>query len=210
MIPVVLQDEPIDFDKDVRQKGLLRLKEKGIDPKKPPPEKFDFGDYWSKYNVELHTAYSGVCAYLAIYFDFPMGSTTDHFIAKSKLAGCAYNWDNYRLSCAGANWHKNKFDDVLDPFGLIPETFVLNFLSGAIEVNPQKFKSPEEAEYVKTAKTTIVRLKLDSPEHQKMRTNHFNEYLKFIQNGTDEGLAKSYLKGKSPFVWYEAQRQGLL
>lgn len=210
MIPVVLQDEPLDFDKDVRQKGLLRLHKAGINPESPPPEKFDFGDYWSKYNEKLHTAYAGVCAYLAIYFDFPVGSTTDHFIAKSKLAGCAYNWDNYRLSCPGSNWNKNKFDDLLDPIGLLPETFVLNFLSGAIKVNTQKFKFPEDAEYLKTAQATIKRLKLDSPAHQKMRTNHFNEYLKFIQNGTDKKFAESYFKEKSPFVWYEAQRQGLL
>ncbi|EFK95099.1 conserved hypothetical protein, partial [sediment metagenome] len=138
------------------------------------------------------------CAYLAIYFEWVSGaSSTDHFIAKSRNAGDSYEWNNYRLSCLGANRNKGRFDDVLDPIGLPANTFVLNLASGEIGPNPEL-----DAEQKKLARKTIQRLKLDSPDHRAMRVKHFFRYLR----GKDEQA----LKELSPFVWYEAQRQGLL
>jgi uncharacterized protein (TIGR02646 family) len=155
-------------------------------------------DYWSWSNNALWNAYSGTCAYLAIYFEWPTGaSSTDHFAPKSKHAGLAYEWDNYRLSCLGPNRNKNKYTDVLDPIGLAVNTFVLNLASGQIKPNAALVGLQKVA-----AVNTIKRLKLDSPHHNAMRARHFAEY---IVHGH-----KPTLKKQSPFVWYEADRQGLL
>ena len=156
----------------------------------------------SQSNRALWTAYGGVCAYLAIYFEWVTGaSSTDHFVAKSKLAGQAYEWTNYRLSCLGPNRNKNKFEDVADPFTLTADTFELNLSNG--ELTPSKsLKKREGLAAAALARSTIRRLKRDSPEHNAMRQRHFNQYLRHKDAQT--------LRELSPFVWYEAQRQGLL
>jgi uncharacterized protein (TIGR02646 family) len=139
-----------------------------------------------------------VCAYLAIFFEWVTGAaSTDHFVAKSKNAADAYEWSNYRLSCLGPNRNKGKFDDVLDPIGLQPDTFVLNLITGEIGPNPALNKDMKAS-----ARKTITRLKLNSVEHNQMRAKHYGRYLRKKDEST--------LKELSPFVWYEAQRQGLL
>ena len=198
MIPVALQPEPEDFDQKVRRKGLNWLKDKGIPANGPPPRATDLPNYWTKSNKQLWDAYSGVCAYLAIYFEWVTGaSSTDHFVPKSKHAGKAYEWDNYRLSCIGPNRKKWVSDDILDPIGLRKDTFVLEFATGKIKSNP-------ELDGVLKAKAarTIRQLQLDSPEHNAMRSRRFHRYVK--------GKDAETLKELPPFIWYEAQRQGLL
>lgn len=198
MIPVTLQDEPGDFDRKVRQPGLAWLARQGIASNGPLPKNTKIPNYWSYSNEALWRAYGGICAYLAIYFEWVTGAaSTDHFVAKSKNAGQAYEWSNYRLSCLSPNRNKNKYDDVLDPIGLAADTFVLNLVSGKISPNP----SLDHATAV-LANKTIKRLKLDSPEHNHMRQHHYNKYLRHKDSRT--------LRETSPFVWYEAQRQGLL
>ncbi|OHX35190.1 hypothetical protein BJL95_01195 [Methylomonas sp. LWB] len=198
MMTVTLQAEPADFDAKVRQPGLDWLATQGIATNGPLPKKVKIPAYWSHSNKSLWEAYDGVCAYLAIYFEWVTGaSSTDHFVAKSRDAGQAYEWSNYRLSCLGPNRNKNKYDDVLDPIGLAADTFVLNLVSGEISAN-RNLDKPAAA----LARKTIKRLKLDSPEHNRMRQRHYNQYLRHKDAQT--------LKELSPFVWYEAQRQGLL
>lgn len=198
MIPVLLQPEPADFDAQVRQPGLAWLEAQGIALPSPLPKKTKLQAYWSHSNQALWQAYGGVCAYLAIYFEWVTGaSSTDHFVAKSQCVGQAYEWSNYRLSCLGPNRNKNKFDDVLDPIGLATDTFVLNLVSGEIRPNPNLNQTQAAM-----ARKTIARLKLDSPEHNQMRQRHYAQYLRHGHEQT--------LKELSPFVWYEAQRQGVL
>jgi uncharacterized protein (TIGR02646 family) len=198
MIPVTLQPEPADFDVKVRQKGHAWLANEGISPNLPPPKASKLPNYWSASNKQLWDAYKGECAYLAIYFELVSGAnSTDHFVAKSKNSGDAYEWNNYRLACLGANRNKNKFDDVLDPFGLSHNTFVLNLATGNIKPNPTLGTTEKAA-----ARKTISRLKLNSAEHKKMRARHYSEYL--------EHKTPRILKKYSPFVWYEADRQGML
>ncbi|MFC4235112.1 hypothetical protein ACFOY8_07735 [Thalassospira xianhensis] len=199
MIPVNLQPEPCDFDQMVRQRGHTWLLNNGINVNNPPPKASDLPNYWSHSNKQLWVAYSGVCAYLAIYFEWGTGaSSTDHFIAKSANAGEAYEWSNYRLSCFGPNRNKNKYDDVLDPIGLTPETFVINFASGEISPNPT-LSSAEKKE----AKKTIRRLKLDSDNNNQMRAQHYNDYV-------SGDCSLKFLSRKSPFVHAEIVRQGLV
>ena len=199
MIPVALQPEPADFDDQVRQRGHDWLATHDIPLNQAPRDPSALPNYWTFSNKQLWEAYSGTCAYLAIYFEWVTGaSSTDHFVAKSKNAGDAYEWNNYRLSCLGPNRNKAKFDDVLDPIGLSADTFVLNLASGEIKPNP----SIEDALLKRAARKTIRRLKLDSPDHNAMRAKHFSRYLRCKDEQT--------LRELSPFVWYEARRQGLL
>ncbi|MDR3109775.1 MAG: hypothetical protein LBU65_08820 [Planctomycetaceae bacterium] len=199
MIPIPRQMEPDGFDRDVRQKGMQWLRQHNIPLNTAPSDASELPPYWQKYNERLYDAYNGICSYLAFYFEFISGaSTTDHFIAKSRNAGDTYEWDNYRLACLGANQRKNKYDDVLDPFTMQPETFYLNLLSGEIAVNP----SIQDDGYKRTAETTIKRLDLNSPRHKQMRIRHFDEY----RRHKIENILEHY----NPFVYYEVKRQGLL
>ena len=198
MIPVVLAPEPEKFDEWVRKPGLEWLREKEFALDAPLPKKKHLPEYWRHLNKDLWAAYGGVCAYLAIYFEWVTGaSSTDHFVAKSSHAGLAYEWSNFRLSCLGANRNKNKFDDVLDPIGLAPDAFALNLVSG--EIAPG---SGLDAATTQLAQRTIRRLHLDSPEHNRMRQRQYSQYLRHKDAQT--------LRELSPFVWHEAQRQGLL
>lgn len=198
MIPVQRQPEPKDFDKEVRQKGLKWLASHNVDPGVPLPKGKTIQPHWQgEWNERLWNTYNGVCAYLAIYLEYVAGPvTTDHFIPKSRWPGGAYEWGNYRLSCLACNRNKSDSDGVLDPFELRPETFFLNLSNGKIYPNPHL-----EEDYKKKAQRTIERLKLDSPNRRRMRTDHFNIY---TENSDSKTLAKL-----SPFVWYEAKRQGL-
>lgn len=202
MIPVTGQPEPADFRVNVQQRGLDWLATNGIALKGPAPKKAKLPAYWSASNKALWDAYQGTCAYLGIYFEWVTGaSSTDHFVAKSRDAGKAYDWSNYRLSCLGPNRNKNKFDDLLDPIGLKPDTFELNLASG--EIKPERALETRQGKpFVILARKTIRRLKLDSPEHNGMRLRHYNQYLRHKDAET--------LRELSPFVWYEAWRQGLL
>ncbi len=199
MIPVTLQPEPADFDVNVRQRGQQWLVAQAIPFHQVPPDPAALPPYWRDYNQLLWEGYGRTCAYLAIYFEWSIGAhSTDHFVAKSQHAGMAYEWDNYRLASLGANRKKNKFDDVLDPIGLAPDTFVLNLASGGISANQLLV-----GQQLLDANATIERLKLDAPNLDEMRQRHFSEYI------TGE-INRAYLRRLSPFVWYEASRQGLL
>lgn len=102
-----------------------------------------------------------------------------------------------RLACLGANRLKNKFDDVLDPFAITHGTFELSLFTGQIRPG-----SNLSTDMQANAKQTITRLKLDSDICCEMRRKHFVRYLR----AKDE----ESLRELSPFVWYEANRQGLL
>jgi uncharacterized protein (TIGR02646 family) len=198
VIPVQPQPEPSNFDADVRQRGHAWLANNGIALNSAPPKSPKLPAYWSATNLQLWNAYSRTCAYLAIYFEWPTGaSSTDHFVAKSGNAGAAYEWSNFRLSSLGPNRRKNKFDDVLDPIGLAPDTFSLNLVNGKIRPNPQLPRAQQQA-----ARQTIRRLKLDSSEHREMRARHYSGYLQHKH--------LDFFRRHSPFVCYEAGRQGLL
>lgn len=199
MIPVVQQKEPPEFDKKVRTAGREWLRKNRIAANHPPPKASALPAFWRGTQRDLWTAYGGVCAYLCIFFEWALGaSSTDHFVAKSKNAGDAYEWSNYRLSCLGMNRNKGRFDDILDPCEIESDTFELDLLSGKIFPNislPTALRTK--------AKRTIVRLGLDDPITSNMRAQHFGDYCQ-------GEVSEKYLKRHSPFVWYEAKRQGLL
>ena len=200
MIPVQLQPEPASFDANVRAKGLAHLNAKGYALDKPLPSGATIEPFWrGDCLTELHKAYGGICAYLCVFVERCTGGVSvDHFIAKSALAGLAYEWSNYRLACSTMNSRKRDFDDVLDPFELEPDLFHLDLTTGRIYPNPAL-----GAYQMVQVEQTIQRLGLDDPLYRDMRVRWFDDYL----NGP---LPNDYLRRKSPFVWAEAKRQGLL
>ncbi|MCW8206724.1 hypothetical protein D8B24_06615 [Verminephrobacter aporrectodeae subsp. tuberculatae] len=199
MIPVAAQPEPPTFDAMVRRKGLAHLAKKGFSPNQPLPPKADITPYWRACLPDLHQAYGGVCAYLGIFLERVVGGgSVDHFIAKSTHAGLAYEWSNYRLACSRMNSRKREYSDVLDPFSMAPDLFFLELASGRIYPNPDL-----DAPQMRRVKKTIKRLDLDDPLCRDLRTRWYQDYL-------EHSLPAVYLKEKSPFVWYEADRQGLL
>ncbi|MGW8158709.1 MAG: hypothetical protein ACWGKN_09380 [Desulfoprunum sp.] len=199
MIPVAAQPEPRTFETKVRKKGLAHLAQKGYALNQPLPPKADIKPYWRDCLNDLHKAYGGVCAYLCVFFERVMGGgSVDHFIAKSANARLAYDWNNYRLVCSTMNSRKRDYTDVLDPFFLAPDLFRLQLSTGHIYPNPSL-----DVRAMRIVEETIDRLGLDDPQCRELRARWYQDYLEY-------GLPADYLKKKSPFVWQEANRQGLL
>lgn len=199
MIPIQPRNEPADFDAKVRQKGLNWLRKKGLPSSGPLPTGTTLKPYWRSCLAQLHDAYNGICAYVCMYIHPVTGaSTVEHFVAKSGDLGRAYEWENYRLACAKMNSRKRDFSDVIDPFYMHDDMFHLDLIAGSIYPNPALSAASR-----KEVEDTIQRLKLDDAECRKARTDYFSEYI-------DGRINAQYLKEKSPFVWSEANRQGLL
>lgn len=200
MIPVQEQPEPKTFDTGVRKKGVAHLLKKGYALDKALPEGATIEPYWRGACLsDLHKAYGGVCAYLCVFVErCTGGASADHFVAKSALAGLSYEWRNFRLASSTMNSRKRDFADVLDPFTLAADWFRLELSTGHICPNPQL-----EAGSMRMVEVTIERLGLDDGICRDMRARWYQEYL-------EKQLTSDYLRNKSPFVWSEAQRQGLL
>ena len=205
VIPVTPEPAPPEFEQRVRGPGLRWLEEHGIplDARLQPGTTIH--PYWRECLDDLHRAYGGVCAYLCVFVErCTGGSSTDHFIAKSRRAGLAYDWSNYRLACTIMNSRKRDFEDVLDPFALAAVTFHLELITGRIYPNPD-LDDPER----NAAKATIERLGLDEPECREMRSRRFLDYVQ-VRGPTPNPAAEEHLRRYSPFLWLEAVRQDLL
>jgi hypothetical protein len=94
------------------------------------------------------------------------------------------------------NSRKRDYDDVLDPFEIEDGWFRLETVSGRIYPNPDAVNQVE-------IHATIDRLGLDDAQCRKMRSRHFQDYI----NGD---VSTDFLSRRSPFIWFEADRQGLL
>ena len=200
MIPVFKQPEPADFDANVRQKGLAFLRRKGIALDQPVPKGAELYPYWRSCLDELHASYQGCCAYLAVFFERETGgASVDHFVAKSaSRAEYAYEWRNYRLACSTMNSRKREFDDVLDPFSIQEGWFQVELVSGRIYPNPALPSNTK-----KQVQETIKRLGLDDAGNRKMRCRHYQDF-------AEKQYTADFLRKRSPFVYSEALRQGLL
>ena len=193
------QPEPAAFNGQVRSRGLKHLAELGLALDRPLPAGMKISPYWRDCLDDLHRLYGGVCAYLCVFVErCTGGNSVDHFIAKSASAGLAYEWTNFRLACSTMNSRKREFDDVLDPFLLAHDLFRLELSTGRIYANPAL---PAQARVL--VEDTIERLGLDGADCREMRARWYLEYLTVP-------LSSDYLQRKSPFVWREANRQGLL
>jgi hypothetical protein len=156
VIPVESAPEPQTFDAKVRQPGLAWLAEKGLTGVAAPPKGLKVKAYWTECLEDMLQAYDRICAYASLRIAHATGArSVDHFAPKSKALLAAYEWDNYRLACSLANARKNNFTDVLDPFVMQPDTFVLDVIAGGIKVSPHL-----HAPYSALAELTRNRLKL--------------------------------------------------
>lgn len=188
MIPVAPQPEPPHFDSQVRRPGTAALA-RGERPLPP---------HWRLCLDDLHRAYSGICAYAAIFIPPVTGArSVDHFAPKSLSPELAYEWSNYRLTCTMMNARKREFQDVLDPFTILPDCFQLQMTT--LEMFPGDWLP---ADLASSAKRTIFRLKLNAPDCLEARASYYDEY----RAGT---FGFDFLRRKSPFVAREVERQGL-
>jgi len=199
VIPVQARPEPADFDTKVRARGMRSLRVKGIDPTLPLPAGKTLSPFWRDCLDDLYREYDQTCAYLAVHMERATGGVTaDHFVAKSQLPGQAYEWSNFRLASAIVNARKCDFSDVLDPFALPPDWFRLELVTGRIYANPG-IAPADQALVV----ATIDRVGLDNATNREMRARHYQEY-------RQGAYTAGFLSRRSPFVYQEADRQGLL
>src|SRR5215831_15757470 len=135
MIPVKPQSEPDVFDRLVRIPGINFLKQ--LSGAKPTDKQWKLHAYWKEVRPQLEKCYHCVCAYYAHWI--PSGSchvTVDHYIPKSAEPELAYEWSNFRLACTNANARKSNFQDVLDPFQIEDNWFILEFPALLLKPNP--------------------------------------------------------------------------
>ncbi|MFN9398322.1 MAG: hypothetical protein ACK57R_20260 [Dolichospermum sp.] len=196
MIPVKPQPEPADFDEKVRQPGLVFLS------KVPNPKTEDWKkhDYWVKSLPDLYTSYNKICAYSAQWIPRPEGSpSVDHFLPKSPKPELAYEWHNFRLACLSLNQRKGTQLDVIDPFELPVNSFILDFPSLIIKPNPELLY-PLKGRVI----STINRLQLN--DYDKC----IDGRLEWLKTYYEDNSSFDSLKRKAPFIAYELERQGLV
>ncbi|MGM3304825.1 hypothetical protein ACSQ6I_02385 [Anabaena sp. WFMT] len=194
MIPVQFQPEPIVFDAKVRQKGVDFLNQVSSSIN------WTNREYWRESLDDLCKFYGRICAYSAQWMPRTEGTpTVDHFIPKSVKSEWAYEWDNFRLACLKLNARKREFLDVIDPFLLPNDSFILDFPSLFIKPNPN-ILDPLQNRLV----TTIKRLKLNEDD------NCVKGRLDWLLPYCQKDYPFEYLKSKAPFIAYELERQGLV
>jgi hypothetical protein len=192
LIPIQAQPEPPDFSKKVREPGQVFLHDF------PHPTKWKKKEYWQRALPDLYRMYNGICAYCAEWIPPTTGDpTVDHFIPKSVQPQLAYEWSNYRLASLRFNGRKKEYRDVLDPFTLEPDWFILDFPSLQIVPNP-KLSNVQ----AKLVVDTINRLKLNDGICVQSRERWIKEFC--------DKLDFEFLKRNAPFIAYELERQGLV
>ena len=193
-MPVKLQPEPSDFFTKVQKKG----EEFQAKTPKPTEREWKAHRYWQLALDDLYTAYSGICAFSCHWIP-PLtgGKSVEHFKPKSKYPEEAYHWDNYRLVCGTLNGRKGYHEDVLDPFTLQENWFVLHFPS--LQLRPGEHLSETDD---KRVVDTIKRLKLNDQICLDERKSWLIPYV----TGKCPIL---YIEEKAPFLAYELKRQQL-
>jgi|LDZU01.1.fsa_nt_gi hypothetical protein len=191
LIPVRQQPEPPDFNSGVRTPGSAFLSQ----TPDPTKRQWDKNRYWKSCLSDLYRSYDEICAYTGIWISFH-GATVDHFLPKSRHPQGAYEWENYRLSCDRANNNKGDSTDVLDPFLIQPDYFVLNFPSLLVKPNASL-----QADEKRKVERTIAILRLNEECFIQDRLHWLREYI-YTQD-------THFLRRHAPFIAYELERQHL-
>ncbi|MCC6459123.1 MAG: hypothetical protein IT260_01555 [Saprospiraceae bacterium] len=195
MIPIIQFDEPLDFDNNVRQRGLAFLR---ISPN-PTTKEWEAHAYWQEVLPELRSLYDGICNYCATKIMHSTGRhSVDHFFDKKNNPDQAYEWANYRYVSARFNSRK-KQKPILDPFNIAIGTFVLNMTNFFVEVNPNIFDPRVRTLAEDTIK--VLKFNLDD-DLVNERAEFFFEYKK-------REITFAFLQKQAPFLAYEINRQGL-
>lgn len=193
MILIQARPKPPDFSKKVREPGQIFLRNS------PHPTGWNNREYWQRALSDLYNAYNGIGAYCAEWIPYTIGDlTVDHFIPKSVQPQLAYEWSNYRLASLKFNGRKGDYQDVLDPFKLEADWFILKFPS--LQVDPNPTLSDHR---VRTVANIINRLKLNDELCVQSR-------LRWIRDYCLREITFDYLKRNAPFISYELERQRLI
>lgn len=142
----------------------------------------------------MTTAYNGICAYSSLWIK-PHQPTIDHYVSRDENPNLAYEWENFRLAIGRINTKKRNYKDVLDPFVIGENWFVLDFTTFGIKPNPALDNAEKEA-----VKKTIKRLDLDNRDYREAREAWFNGFRNNI----------TQLEKYAPFIAHEMKRQGFV
>lgn len=187
------QPEPINFNKEVREKGIKFL------AKHPRPKSWKNYEYWRKSIPNMYIVYKGICAYSMEWIpDSLTDPTIDHFQAKSKRPELAYEWSNFRLACNRFNRLKLNYEDVLDPFQIGCEWFWMHFPS--LQLLPNKNLNDRDKDKILS---TIRRLNLNGTQSIRSRS-------RWIYNLRDNHISFDFVKENAPFIAHELERQEML
>lgn len=195
MIPVILQPEPENFDKDVRQPGMEFLRENSH-----PSHDREWNNkkHWQKILPRMRDVYCGICAYSGLYICGAMGAeSVDHFIPKSQNPELAYEWDNFRYSSRTFNVRKG-LNTVLDPFKIGCDWFWILFPSFKVIPNPELSKDIKDA-----VEQTI---KIFKWNEDKGLQEHCIGYIKDYCAGE---ISLKHLEKKTPFIAFQLKYRGL-
>lgn len=166
----------------------------------PTAKQFRSHDYWIRVKRDLYGSYSGICAYSCHKIPVDTGSdTVEHFVPKSVEPIRAYMWDNYRLVCGKLNGRKGTYQDVLDPFEIVDETFVLDFPSLLVRPSANLNQSG-----TKKVLQTIQRLRLNDDE------TCVRARFEYVISYCCQEITFEYLRRTAPFIAFELDRQDLV
>jgi hypothetical protein len=195
MIPVRMQPEPAAFDTNVRKPGQRFLRA----TPRPKKKQWNGKEFWKEAIMDLYSAYAGICAYCAEWIPRTTGEiSVDHFLPKSIHPHLAYEWSNYRLAARRFNDLKQDHTDVVDPFTLQADWFVLDFPSLLVKANG--VLAAYDAEHIWK---TIKRLHLNDERAIQSRYRWVRDYCENL-------FGFDYLRRNAPFIAYELERQHLV
>jgi hypothetical protein len=200
MIPVIMQVEPTEFSNRVRRPGRAFLR------RNPPPTTIQIRkkNFWRFSHDDLYYLHNGICAYSAQWTPRTKNpvdmehSSVDHYVPISADHSLAYEWSNYRLARARLN-HNKASGNVMDPFVIQPDWFVLDFRTFLIKPNDGLSPALEN-----DVEATINQLDLNHGDFVQERIGILQEYAEDPPNG----IPFSFLESHYPFMAYELGRQG--
>lgn len=190
MIKVDLQPKPTDFDSKVKKPGQDFLKT----IPRPRGKQWNNKEYWRKAISDMTTAYNSICAYSSFWIKSQQ-QTIDHYISRDENPKLAYEWGNFRLASWRINTSKRNNKDVLDPFKIGENWFILDFITFEVKPNPEL-----SATEIESIRKTIKQLKLNHNDYIEFRETWFN----IIKNDF------SLFAKKAPHIAQEMKRQNII
>jgi hypothetical protein len=199
--------EPESFDAEVRQPGLLALRELRGDPtapKRPGPKRKHAPALWTQALPALREAYRRVCAYSAFYIHPQGRDTVDHFVARDVDLDQAYEWDNLRYAALDVNRLKGA-RPFLDPFEIEDHWFVLNLATFKVEAAVQ---IPHAHRQTWDNTLRVV----NDVQYVEARRWYHERYFgrRLYPFDPDEPIPLSLLEAEAPFVARQLRLQGRL
>ena len=192
MIRVALVPEYPNFDAEVRVPGAAFLAE----CPNPTSEQFKKKNLWHRAAKELHAAYSGICAYTAMYL--PEQGSIDHFRPKSTFPLLAYEWANFRLASGRVNNSKGNQAEIIDPFEIENDWFYLDIPACLLRPNPTLDKPTRNR-----ISGTINSLRLNQDD------NYVQERCNILIDFARGDISENFLSRRYPFLAKEVARQAL-